>query len=210
LKPLQGGKMIIFQMIGMVAIALLVILIGLFIVYALLRKEVRPLVTAAQMPVLRPLPIPTKNRTFIMRVLVWLFDIRKWQLIQNWHFKLENGIEIVFHKDFTFDGASIPRVFWFLLSPVGLLLIPGLIHDYGYRYDQIWQKNVNGDIEPYMKEAGRKAWDDLFRTVGIQVNGFAGIDFIAWLGVRIGGGFAWHQHRQANESPVMPRLNSAL
>jgi hypothetical protein len=202
--------MIIFQMVGMVAAALLVILIVLFIVYALLRKEVRPLVTASQMPVLRPLPIPTKNRTFIMRVLVWLFDIRKWQLIHNWQFKLENGIEIVLHEDFTFDGASIPRIFWFLLSPVGLLLIPGLIHDYGYRYDQIWQKNANGDIEPYMKEAGRKAWDDLFRTVGIQVNGFAGIDFIAWLGLRIGGCFAWYKHRQANESPVLPRLNSAL
>ena len=145
-----------------------------------------------------------------MRVLVWLFDIRKWQLIQNWHFKLENGIEIVLYEDFIFDGASIPRIFWFLLSPVGLLLIPGLIHDYGYRYDQIWQKNANGEIEPYMKEAGRKAWDDLFRTVGIQVNGFAGIDFIAWLGLRIGGCFAWYKHRQANESPVLPRLNSAL
>ena len=145
-----------------------------------------------------------------MRVLVWLFDIRKWQLLQNWHFKLENGIEIVLHEDFTFDGASILRIFWFLLSPVGLLLIPGLIHDYGYRYDQIWQKNANGEIEPYMKEAGRKAWDDHFRTVGLQVNGFAGIDFIAWLGLRIGGCFAWHKHRQTNESPVPPRLNSAL
>ena len=202
--------MIIFQIVGMVAATLLLVLFGLFIVYALLKKKIKARITAEEMPVLRPLPIPTKNRTFVMRVLVWLFDIRKWQLIQNWHFKLENGIEIVLYEDFIFDGASIPRIFWFLLSPVGLLLIPGLIHDYGYRYDQIWQKNANGEIEPYMKEAGRKAWDDLFRTVGIQVNGFAGIDFIAWLGLRIGGCFAWYKHRQANESPVLPRLNSAL
>jgi hypothetical protein len=60
-----------------------------------------------------------------------------------------------------------------------------------------------------MKEAGRKAWDDLFKAVGIQVNGFAGIDFVAWIGLRLGGFFAWHKHRQRNEIPVPPQLNSA-
>jgi hypothetical protein len=92
---------------------------------------------------------------------------------------------------------------------VGLLLIPGLVHDYGYRFDQLWQKNANGEIEPYMKEAGKKAWDDLFKSVGIRVNGFAGIDFVAWIGLRLGGFFAWHKHRQRNETPVPPQLNSA-
>ena len=204
--------MIIFQIVGIVVMTLLLVIIGLFILYALFRKDIRPLITEEEMPVLLPIPIPTKNRTFIMRVLVWLFDIRKWQLVQNWHFKLKNDaeiVEIVLPKDFRFDGASIPRIFWFLLSPVGLLLIPGLIHDYGYRFDQLWQKNANGEIEPFMKEAGRKAWDDLFKAVGIQVNGFAGIDFVAWIGLRLGGFFAWHKHRQRNEIPVPPQLNSA-
>jgi len=204
--------MIIFQIVGIVVIALLLVIIGLFILYTLFRKDIRPLITEEEMPVLLPIPIPTKNRTFIMKVLVWLFDIRKWQLVQNWHFKLKNDaeiVEIVLPKDFRFDGASIPRIFWFLLSPVGLLLIPGLIHDYGYRFDQLWQKNANNEIEPFMKEAGREAWDDLFKAVGIQVNGFAGIDFVAWIGLRLGGCFAWHKHRQRNEIPVPPQLNSA-
>lgn len=205
--------MIVFQIIGMVAIALLLIGIALFILYAIFRKDIKLLITEKEMPVLRPIPIPTKNRTFIMRVLVWLFDIRKWRLVQNWHFKLEKNdeiVEIVLPEDFRFDGASIPRIFWFILSPVGLLLIPGLIHDYGYRFNQLWQKNVNGEIEPYMKSAGRKAWDDLFNTVGKQVNGFAGIDYIAWIGLRLGGCFAWCKHRSRNETPVPPEQNSAL
>jgi hypothetical protein len=205
--------MIIFQIVGMLVIALLLVIIGLFILYVRFRKDIRLLITEKEMPVLRPIPIPTKNRTFIMRVLVWLFDIRKWRLIQNWHFKLKDDaelVEIVLPKDFRFDGASIPRIFWFILSPVGLLLIPGLIHDYGYRFNQLWQKNVNGEIEPYMKNAGRKAWDDLFKTVGKQVNGFAGIDYIAWIGLRLGGCFAWGKHRRRNETPVPPELNSAL
>ncbi len=67
--------MIIFQIVGIVVIALLLVIIGLFILYALFRKDIRPLITEEEMPVLLPIPIPTKNRTFIMRVLVWLFDI---------------------------------------------------------------------------------------------------------------------------------------
>ncbi|MGD8345375.1 MAG: DUF1353 domain-containing protein, partial [Desulfobacterales bacterium] len=163
--------MLFFQIVGIVCVSLLLLAIVLFFVYLLFRKDVRSLMADAEMPVLLPLPIPTKNRPFIMRVLVWLFDIRKWQLVQNWRFKLDNGIEIVLPKGFKFDGASVPRIFWAILSPVGLLLIPGLIHDYGYRFNQIWHLNANGEIEPYMKQAGRKAWDNLFQSVGIQVNG---------------------------------------
>ena len=202
----------IYQIIGILVFWLLLITIGLFIVYAIFRREVSPKITEADMPILCPKPIPTLNRTLIMRVLVWLFDVRKWRLVENWHFKLEKDneiVEIVLPKDFPFNGASIPRIFWFILSPVGLLMIPGLIHDYAYRYNQLWQKNVNGEIEPYMKKAGRKAWDDLFKTVGEQVNGFAVIDFIAWLGLRVGGWFAWWRHRRRNETPEPPVLNAA-
>ncbi|MGD9055678.1 MAG: DUF1353 domain-containing protein [Desulfobacterales bacterium] len=196
--------MLFFQIVGIVSVALLLIIIILFFLYLLIRKDVTPLMADEEMPVLVPLPIPTKNRPFIMRVLVWLFDIRKWQLKQNWHFIRENGDEIVLPKDFKFDGASIPRIFWAILSPVGLLLIPGLIHDYGYRFNQLWRKNASGQIEPYMENVGRKAWDDLFRDAGLQVNGFAIIDFIAWFGVRVGGFLAWRKHRQENEIPEPP------
>jgi hypothetical protein len=198
--------MLFFQIVGIVFVALLLIIIVLFFLYLLFRKDVTPLIADEEMPVLLPLPIPTKNRPFIMRVLVWLFDIRKWQLVQNWRFKLDNGIEIVLPKGFRFDGASVPRIFWAILSPVGLLLIPGLIHDYGYRFNQIWHLNANGEIEPYMKQAGRKAWDNLFQSVGIQVNGFALIDFIAWVGVRAGGCFAWRKHRKEHEIPQPPDI----
>ena len=196
--------MLFFQIVGIVFVALLLIIIVLFFLYLLFRKDVTPLMADEDMPVLLPLPIPTKNRPFIMRVLVWLFDIRKWRLKKNWHFLLENGDEIVLPKGFEFDGASIPRIFWAILSPVGLLLIPGLIHDYGYRFNQLWRKNAGGQIEPYWENAGRKAWDDLFRDVGMQVNGFAIIDFIAWVGVRLGGFLAWRQHRQDHQIPEPP------
>lgn len=194
----------IFQTIGVAVVVAIVVFVLLWFLYWILRRNVVPVVAAAKMPVLRPVPIPTKNRRFLMRVLVWLFDVRKWKLVENWHFTLSNGIEIVLPKDFIFDGASIPRLFWFLLSPVGLLLIPALIHDYGYRYDQLWKKDENGQIVAFQKNAGRRYWDKLFRNVGEEVNGFAVIDSIAWLGVRLGGSCNWKKHRRTNAPPAKP------
>jgi len=128
----------IFQIIGIAVVGLIVIFFILLLLYALFKKEALPALSPNKIPGLRPLPIPTKNHNVLIRILVWLFDVRQWKLLENWHFKLENGDEIVLHQGFVFDGASIPRPFWFFLSPVGLLLIPGLIHDYGYKYNQFW------------------------------------------------------------------------
>ncbi|NOQ97088.1 MAG: DUF1353 domain-containing protein, partial [Calditrichae bacterium] len=110
--------------------------------------------------------------------------------MDSWYFKLDNAVQIVINRGFIFDGASIPRPLWALLSPVGLLLIPGLIHDYGYKYDLLWQVKEDGTIATYLEKSGRKHWDDLFRSVGKQVNGFSFIDTLAWSGLRLGGCFA--------------------
>ncbi len=158
------------------------------------------------MPKLTPVPIPTKNRRFLMRMLVWFFEVRKWELSQHWSFRLEDRTEIVLPKGFRFDGASIPRPFWAILSPIGLLLIPGLIHDYGYKYDQLWMKGENNEILEFKKGKGKSYWDKLFLEVGKQVNGFAPIDRIAWLGVVLGGGGAWKKHRNTNATPQRPAL----
>ena len=196
--------MLIFQIIGMVVVALFFSFLTLLLLYSIFRRDAKACVTGEAMPVLRPVPIPTKNRSFFMRVLVWLFDVRKWQLVENWHFKLKDDIEIVLPRAFVFDGASIPRPLWFLLSPVGLLLIPGLIHDYGYKHDQLWTKDENGEIKPYQEKAGKKYWDTLFKNIGKEINGFAVIDFIAWLGVVLAGRCAWHRYRKINEPAVKP------
>ena len=49
--------------------------------------------------------------------------------MEDWYFRLpKNKTIIKIPKGFEFDGASIPRPFWWILSPVGLLFIPGLVH----------------------------------------------------------------------------------
>jgi hypothetical protein len=66
-------------------------------------------------------------------------------------------------EGFQFDGASIPRVLWAFLNPIGLLLIPGLIHDYGYRHRQLWIIDEDSmEAVPYMEGEDKAQWDQLF------------------------------------------------
>lgn len=156
-------------------------------------------IDARNMPVLRPIPIPTKDRHLLAKPLVWIVEYRRWILMEDWCYELKRGgetITLVIPKDFEFDGASIPRLLWFLLNPIGLLLIPGLIHDYGYKHDQLWRLDEDGSIQPFTHELenGKRHWDSLFWEVGRQVNGFWLLNGLAWAAVVFGGGSAWRSH----------------
>jgi len=140
-----------------------------------------------EMPILRPVPIPTKGLGFWQRIKVWRHTTRKWEVMEDWDYPGFGTIP----KGFVFDGASIPRPLWWFLSPVGLLLIPGLIHDWGYR------ENPGG--------AGpndRKLWDMFFRQIIKEVTDTTIIPWIAYFAVRIGGWKAWKEHRKNDTNMV--------
>ena len=132
------------------------------------------------MPVLSPIPIKTKGVSYRIALWRWITSIRKWEVTQEWNYELPDGVTAVIPQGFGFDGASIPKIFWGILSPTGLLLIPGLIHDYAYRYDKLMIRNSEGGLDEYQKKSGKKTWDRLFRDVAIEVNGFHIINHIAF------------------------------
>jgi hypothetical protein len=199
-----------FQWIGIVVAVLLLIYVFLFLLNVILKPEADPIIDKDEMPKLRPLPIPTRNKDYWERVLAWIFEIRQWELTEDWYFQFkDDDVEIALHKGFVFDGASIPRPFWAILSPVGLLMIPGLIHDYGYRYDQLWQV-IDGEIFPYKIGAKKVYWDGLFKKTGKEVNGFALINYVAWLGVKLGGWQKWNEYRAEDQKPKKPNPKAAL
>ena len=127
-----------------------------------------------EMPILQPLPIPTKGEGFLKRIWVWFVYSRKWRVVEDYEFKV-SGDKFIIPKGFVFDGASIPRIFWFVLSPTGLLLIPGLFHDYGYRYDYLLDTNH----EKCFERSGKRFWDKLFFKLGEEVNGVHIVNMIA-------------------------------
>src|SRR5210317_150072 len=86
-----------------------------------------------EMPQLKPLPIKTKGKGFFKAIAMWLLATRNWELVQDWRYNID-GVEYVIPKGFQFDGASIPKFLRTFFSPVGVLLIGGLVHDYMYKY----------------------------------------------------------------------------
>ena len=150
-----------------------------------------------EMQFLKPVPIPTRGVGRFRALWRWIRVVRKWELTAQWQYVLSDKTKIVIPARFEFDGASIPRPFWAILSPVGLLLIPGLIHDFAYRFDFLLeQPSDGGPLKKYRPDSGRRFWDRLFRDVAIEVNGFKIINSIAWVALRIGGRWAWNKRRR--------------
>jgi hypothetical protein len=196
----------IFEIIGVIVVALLAAYIALYLFYrGVADTKVDAAVPLQDMPALKPIPIPTKKQPrFLRKLVVAIFEVRRWQLTENWRYKTTidgKEEELVIPAGFDFDGASIPRPFWALLSPTGLLLIPGLIHDYGYKYDMVWKLDAQGHCVAFCTNRGKEFWDTLFRKVAQEVNQFSIVSIIAWLGVALGGKTAWNKHREANAKP---------
>ena len=143
-------------------------------------------------PHMKPIKIPTKGKGFWTAIMLWFFGTRHWEITKDFHYSL-NGEKFIIPKGFKFDGASVPKFLAQFLSPVGLLLIGGLIHDYGYKYETLLRKDktTNG--------IRSQQWmDKTFRDINIEVNGFYFLNYLAYWALRLGGWVAWNKHRKVN------------
>ena len=144
-------------------------------------------------PHMIPLRIPTKDKGFWGAIIMWLFGVRHWEIARDFEYEL-NGVSYVIPKGFQFDGASVPKFLATFLSPVGVLLIGGLIHDYAYKYACLKPTNKK---EPLLLFNQKKA-DQIFRDINIEINGFYFLNYLAYWALRLGGFVAWNGHRKVN------------
>ena len=188
------------------------IVTGLFVIYLVLfvmlqgkKHELsapNTLIDMDRMPVLRPIPISTANqKSLLNKILVFVFHVRRWRVEKAFIYEYK-GNQYAIHAGFEFDGASIPKPLWALLSPVGLLLIPGLIHDYGYRYNGIYILDENA--KPVWDKAisTQSGWDRLFKDIGNDVNQIPILNELAKFGLFLGGFAAWNNWRDKKEDKV--------
>lgn len=154
-----------------------------------------------KMPVMEPIVIKTKGLGFFARVWKLISVKRDWMLKENYMFTLKDGTNLIIPKGFIFDGASVPKPLWFILDPVGLLLVPGIIHDYAYRYDFVWAEK-EGSYYKYKKGAGQKFWDKLFLDVSMQINDMVITDRIAYYSLRLFGFMAWNENRKKASNEI--------
>ena len=156
--------------------------------------------TYTEFPHLQPMKISTKNKGFFKGIVMWLLSTRNWEITKDWHYKIDDT-EYVIPAGFTFDGASIPKFLRTFFSPVGVLLIGGLVHDYAYKYKTL----LEVDKKNTMGELTQKKADEIFRDINIIVNGFYSMNYLAYWSLRIGGFVAWNGHRKRDSK--IPELN---
>ena len=147
----------------------------------------------SQFPTMRPIPIKTKGKGFFTMIKMWLLGTRHWEIANDFQYEL-NGNKFVIPAGFKFDGASIPKFLHPFLSPVGVLLIGGLVHDYAYKYETLLKKNRKDT----MGVITQKKADEIFRDINIEINGFYLMNYLAYWSLRLGGFMAWNGHRKVN------------
>lgn len=112
------------------------------------------------------------------------------------------GVAYVFviPTGFSFDLASIPRLFWWLIAPFELSLVAPLIHDFVYRYGGVMPQGAVTDAAGNpVATLTRTETDDLFATL-MRIEGVSWWRrFLAYHAVHIVGGLFW-----ATRPPVAP------
>ena len=170
-----------------------VVIIGAIINFTDKRKKPNLKFNFKGFPELKPIAIKTKGKGFWKGIIMWLLSTRNWELTKDWKYNID-GKEYIIPAGFTFDGASIPKFLRTFFSPVGVLLIGGLVHDYAYKYKtllEVDKKKTMGDLT--LKRA-----DEIFRDINIEQNGFHFLNYLAYWALRIGGFMAWNGHRKVN------------
>ena len=151
----------------------------------------------SQFPTMRPIPIKTKGKGFFTMIKMWLLGTRHWEIANDFDYEV-NGEKFIIPAGFKFDGASIPKFLHPFLSPVGVLLIGGLVHDYAYKYETLLKKNRKDT----MGVITQKKADEIFRDINIEINGFYLMNYLAYWSLRLGGFMAWNKHRKVNAKIV--------
>ena len=172
-------------------ILIAVVIIGAIINFTDKRKKPNLKFSFTSFPELQPVAIKTKGKGFWKGIAMWLLSTRNWVLIEDWKYKIDDK-EYIIPKGFQFDGASIPKFLRTFFSPVGVLLIGGLVHDYMYKYTHCKPTSAKGAL----LVVDQKRADQIFRDINIVVNGFYTMNYLAYWSLRIGGFVAWNGHRK--------------
>ena len=174
-------------------ILIAVVIIGAVINFTDKRAKTKFKFSYRELPHLQPLKFSTKGKGFWKGILAWLLGTRNWQITKDWHYNID-GTDYVIPAGFTFDGASIPKFLRTFFSPVGVLLVGGLVHDYAYKYTTLLEKNKKNTMD----KLTQKRADEIFRDININVNGFYVMNYLAYYSLRLGGFVAWRGHRKRN------------
>ncbi len=107
-----------------------------------------------------------------------------WELLAPLEFVSADGTKYTVPKGFVSDGASVPWLLWFLISPTGALFAAAILHDFLYSEEAKRRYGIN---------ISRAKADALFKEAA-EADGAGGFKSnAAWAGVRVGGWAYWKE-----------------
>ena len=153
------------------------------------------------MPAVRPIPLKMQGLSKWQRIKKLLFFRRKWELTNNYVLSIPwLDILIIVPRGFTFDFASVPRFAWPILSPIGVLLLASVPHDFGYRYGGLIHivMDANNIPVPKFKLWTKVELDTLLSDITEAVSCSKLIGEAARFGLKLGGFTYWDAARSEN------------
>jgi hypothetical protein len=170
------------------------------------------------MPSLSPIHPKTKGLPWYRAAWNFLTVPTFWRHTDDFIYRLLDGTCILLPYGFTFDGASVPRPFWPLINPDGIMLIPGDLHDFAYRFgcllrlDNFYevlemQSNLVNEHDirkafrtsSYKPYESRSFWDKMFMDEGDAINGMWPMNWAAHEVLRCLGWAAWNNWRKKDD-----------
>lgn len=129
----------------------------------------------------------TATKDFSGRPALYIFvDMDYFALLSalTWQDRLNKAVSVSVPRGFVTDFASVPRLFWSLVPPIGRYGFAALFHDYAY-----WQQTTD-----------RKAADRLFRDTMTELKVSPFTCWLLYSSVRLFGGFAWRNNARAKSA----------
>lgn len=154
------------------------------------------------MPLLRQLP-RYPDRPLWRRVLWWTAPV-VYELAEDYIYAttLWTGERVILFipAGFRSDLASTPRISWlFGYRPDGLLLVPGLFHDFFYRHGFVVDVGVPGRRR-HIGHRNKAFGDRLLAHLTEEISGLRLPGLVAWIALALFGWPAWlhnGKHRDA-------------
>ena len=127
--------------------------------------------------------INNKHKNLFCRMFISWNTTRRWALYEDFEFEYK-GLSCTIPKGFITDGASIPKILRFILSPTSTLFLSGIIHDYLYVKQSM----------PYSagyRRVSRKEADKIFYSISTSINNFVFLNWCCYISLRLFGGKFW-------------------
>lgn len=111
--------------------------------------------------------------SFTTPAIVKIKGSYNFELVQDFEYYItdKNGEKIVVPKGFITDFASVPRIFWNVIPPIGKYSKAAIVHDYMYDFALKTKKEADLIFYEAMEVLGVPKWKRLIMYWAVRVFG---------------------------------------